>query len=159
MSAARDWLDASEADRPGRLGMALQSVAAAVSQSPSGTAKARMRDASGAWVTLRAAPLIDGESPGRILVTVEPAPEDDVVTLMLHAYALTGREQQICREVLAGHGTGDIADRLHLSVYTVQDHLKSVFAKVGVRSRRELTGVLRGRPALRAVSSPPASSA
>ena len=37
-------------------------------------------------------------------------------------------------EILAGHSTGDIADRLHLSSYTVQDHLKSVFAEVGAEA-------------------------
>ena len=38
---------------------------------------------------------------------------------------------------------GDIAGRLFISAHTVQDHLKSVFAEVGVRSRGEVVDRLR----------------
>jgi DNA-binding CsgD family transcriptional regulator len=45
--------------------------------------------------------------------------------------------------VINGHSISDIAGRLFISTNTVQDHLKSIFGKVGVRSRGELVARLR----------------
>jgi Bacterial regulatory proteins, luxR family len=40
--------------------------------------------------------------------------------------------------VLQGYSTLDIADHLVISVHTVQGHLRNIFAKTGVRARRDL---------------------
>ena len=43
-------------------------------------------------------------------------------------------------KVLQGASTAEIAEGLVVSAHTVQQHLKSVFDKTSVRTRRELVG-------------------
>ncbi len=55
---------------------------------------------------------------------------------------LTPQQQRIAGLVAAGATNHEIADRLSLSPRTVDHHLRNVFARLGVRSRVELSGLL-----------------
>ena len=81
-----------------------------------------------------------GAGPPRVAVIVEPAHPARITPLLMAAYGLSEREQEVTRLVLQGESTAQIADRLVLSPHTVQQHLKNVFEKTGVSSRRDLVG-------------------
>jgi DNA-binding CsgD family transcriptional regulator len=104
---------------------------------PGEVALARVLTHSGTWVVLHGATLVS-EGSRRIAVIVEPAHPARIAPLLMSAYGLTEREQDVTRLVLQGQSTATIADRLVVSAHTVQQHLKSIFEKTGVRSRRDL---------------------
>lgn len=106
---------------------------------PGEVAMARVLSRSGRWMVLHGAALLSG-ADRRVAVIVEPAHPARITSLLMSAYELTERERDVTRLVLQGASTGDIATELFVSPHTVQQHLKSVFDKTGVRSRRDLVG-------------------
>lgn len=148
---AEELLSMLEHDGRGPLPIAVRTVATALAAIETGTApqgllpSVRVPTRSGLWLTLHAARLanLDGGG-GAVTVVVEPVEPRATVPLVLAAHGLSAREAEVAMLVLRGRPTAAIAAELHLSAHTVQDHLKSVFDKVGVRSRRELVSHLLG---------------
>ena len=107
---------------------------------PGEVALARVLSRSGTWVVLHGAALV-GDGTRRVAVIVQPAHPARIAPLLMSAYGLTQREQEVTTLVLQGESTAEHrragwSSRPH----TVQQHLKSIFEKTGVRSRRDLVG-------------------
>jgi DNA-binding CsgD family transcriptional regulator len=144
--AAGRWLDELGAgDRPGgHLPLAVRATASrarAAADGANGLARARIRTPAGRWVVVRGSLLGDG--PGsRVAVLLEAARPPELAPLIADAYGFTERERLVTELVARGFPTSEIAGRLHLSAYTVQDHLKSIFEKSGTGSRGDLVARL-----------------
>jgi DNA-binding CsgD family transcriptional regulator len=106
-------------------------------------ARVRLRTSSGEWSVMEGAPLEGGEE-ARVAITVRAATGDEVASILCRAHALTRRERQLVALLRRGLATKQVSDTLGISSHTVQDHLKAIFEKTGVRSRRELISHLVG---------------
>jgi DNA-binding NarL/FixJ family response regulator len=102
-----------------------------------------VRLASGRWLTAHAATLhADGPDPGTVAVTIAPAHAAELEPLRLALHGLTPREREVARLLTRGATNEEIGRALSISRYTVKDHAKAVYAKLGVGSRAELTAKL-----------------
>jgi DNA-binding CsgD family transcriptional regulator len=98
-------------------------------------AGARLPKRTGGWLRMDAS-MLDDDARGRVAVIISAAREPEIADLIAQAYGFSAREREVTGFVLRGGSTQEIATALHVTPYTVQDHLKSIFEKVGVRSRR-----------------------
>jgi DNA-binding CsgD family transcriptional regulator len=134
-----DW-EAGGKLPPSVLAVAGRALRTAESEdAPGEVAVARVLSSEGRWIVLHGASLVAGGAR-RAAVIIEPAHPARISPLLMSAYGFTERERDVTRLVLQGDSTAQIADELCVSDHTVQQHLKSVFEKTGVRSRRELVG-------------------
>ena len=132
---ASRWLEELAGDRA-RVPAAVLSVAAHTTN-PSAQAFARMRSDTGRWFVLHGTS-ITTPAGHRVAVIIQPVARARIATVLMAAYGLSRREREITRLVLMGRSTAKIAAELVISPVTVQQHLKNVFAKTGVHSRRDL---------------------
>jgi DNA-binding CsgD family transcriptional regulator len=136
------WL-AEIADRDGLpsavLAVAARAVRAAEAGEPDAVATARVRGHHGGWLLLHGACLVE-DGDRRVAVIIDTAHPARLFPLLMAAYKLTERERDVTEQVLLGASTAKIATALSMTPNTVQQHLKSVFDKTGVHSRRDLVG-------------------
>jgi DNA-binding CsgD family transcriptional regulator len=124
--------------RPVELPGLIAFVAAQARWGPSGRAStARMRGQDGRWFLVDASRLEDG-GRSEVAVVMQPAPAASVLDAGLRALGLTSREREVAALVARGQSAKAIAASLVISPWTVQDHIKAIYTKTGVRSRGEL---------------------
>jgi DNA-binding CsgD family transcriptional regulator len=108
-----------------------------------GTARTRVRSRRGRWLVGYASCTHDESgAPASTALVIEPASPALIAPILVEAYGLTEREQEVTREIARGAATDEIARALYLSPHTVRDHIKAILTKVGVSSRGELVATL-----------------
>ncbi|MEO9008626.1 MAG: helix-turn-helix transcriptional regulator [Candidatus Dormibacter sp.] len=145
-AAAEGWLaEVSDSDWPGLrelpsvvLGVAAQLRAEESGRGPVESGGARLRTRGGVWLTVRGSRLAGAGVDGQMAVVLAPAAPMEMAAMIMQAYDLTEREREVTGLVLKGTSTKAVGAALRISGETVQQHLKSIFDKTGVRSRREL---------------------
>jgi DNA-binding CsgD family transcriptional regulator len=107
---------------------------------------ARVYMSDGVWVTLRAARIgsAGAIADSDIAVTIEETTPPDRVALFARASGLSARESELLSHLVTGADTRELAGRMFLSEHTVQDHLKSIFAKSSTHNRRTLLSHILG---------------
>ena len=107
-----------------------------------GVPRARVQTPTGRWLLVHAAALRSATGHDRTAVIIEPAKRSELASLVIALYELTDREQQITQLLVRGLAIPEIAQALWLSQHTVRDYSKTIYAKLGVTSRPELTAKL-----------------
>lgn len=136
---AQAWLDSID-DR-GRTPSVVTALCAAV-RAGDGLARAALPGRDGRWVVLHGSTVSDDDA---VAIIVEGARPVELSEVIAGAYRFTRREREVTSLVAQGRSTKQIASQLGLSPFTVSDHLRSIYAKVGVQSRGELVAALYAR--------------
>ena len=146
---ARFWLEQFPPDRGSvlELPVAVHTLArlalTPARSEPAVPPSASVRLASGQWLTVHAAALRgDGQDPRTAAVTLAPATAPELEPLRLALHGLTPREREVAKLLTRGAANDEIARVLRISRYTAKDHVKAVYAKLGVGGRAELSAKL-----------------
>jgi DNA-binding CsgD family transcriptional regulator len=98
----------------------------------------RVALAPGTWLTVRADRLTEPLSGASIAVGYELTSPAERLDLFARAHALSPREREVLVAVATGLDTRGASRQLGITELTVQDHLKSVFARTAAASRADL---------------------
>jgi DNA-binding CsgD family transcriptional regulator len=144
--AGERWLEELGHPEPrrGGLPMEVRALVAMLQRADAaaiGLPRLRVRTQAGRWAVVHASRLTIAGTPAVAVIIEEPSPAE-LAPLLMAAYGLTQQEQAVTRLVCRGLSTRELADRLHITPNTLQDHLKSIFDKTGVSSRRELVAAI-----------------
>lgn len=117
--------------------LALASFVRSVPDGGQGEGNVVMVPGSDGWITLHAS-LPGPAGDGRVAVVLERAGGARSATLRLEAFGATAREREVATLLARGLSRAELAEALVLSPHTVEDHVKSLYEKLGVASRQEL---------------------
>jgi DNA-binding CsgD family transcriptional regulator len=103
--------------------------------------KSVVKTPAGRWLVLHGG-FLGAPDSEEVAVFIQRAHPTLVAPLLLKAYGLTAREQEVTQLILRGATTIQAAQRLMISPHTISDHLKSIFDKTDARTRGELSAKL-----------------
>ncbi len=145
------WLLEPNAENEGHAQELVRAVRRALSGAPphdrkvAGDANAvvSLVELCGETVLLRVLSL-RGAPQGHFAVLWERVQLRDPITRAAARFNLSPREREVLREVMLGHGTGQIATTLGIAETTVADHIKRIAMKTDSHRRSEIIAKVLG---------------
>ncbi len=144
---AERWLDDIVGEWPSNFDVPVPVIAAAARviapdiEGQVESAIARLPSKRGGWITVQASRL-QGPGGDQVVVLLQPATTHEVSSMVLSAHGLTPAQHRVAALVLQGRSTAEMVATLQISTNTLQEHLRAVFDRFGVGSRRELVAAL-----------------
>jgi DNA-binding CsgD family transcriptional regulator len=136
-----NWMDLGGGPLPAAIYAAAAQVTGVGLVSSPAVPATRVRTNSGQWLTVHASRL--GRQTAIVLESARPL---ELASLYLDAHGLTPAQARVASLVLQGRSTHQIVHELHISSHTLQEHLRAVFDRFGIGSRRELVALLLAQP-------------
>ncbi|HLX20268.1 MAG TPA: LuxR C-terminal-related transcriptional regulator [Gaiellaceae bacterium] len=134
-----------ESEEAGFRSAAIQAMAsatrAAIASGALDLPSSTVKTPAGSWLVLHGA-LLGRERSQHVAVFIQRAHPMLVAPLLLKAYGLTARELEVAQLTFRGATAAQAAQRLGISVHTVNDHLKAIYDKTGAHTRGELSATL-----------------
>ncbi len=132
-SLADSWADGAQASDVIRV---VHEVAAVAAGRRPGRPLCRVRMPTGEWLLVSGSKVAAGDVD--VVVVLRPGDIDSVAPAFAAWCGLTPREAEVLTVLTTGLSAKQMARRLSISVLTLNDHLRSIYRKAGVRGRDEL---------------------